>query len=216
MNRILILFSLSLFTLSGFSQTELKLNLSAKYHPQNFRFSNPFNMAGYEFLPIFGANSGIRYYLNSSQYFLEADLLYAQVRYYRKADWSAPEGSGGDIIIPRGNEYHHVSHYGGLKLGGGYALDINKKSRLLLSGGGELMLGLVSKWFGHNYKRFKGDNFMFGTFYGLYFRPTYSFSFSKEDNAHWYFSLFADTDLLFQGSNPAFLLGGGLGVTYRL
>ncbi|WP_417600967.1 hypothetical protein [Owenweeksia hongkongensis] len=247
MKKLTLLLALAAFSLSAKAQapqkTQLTFDASVVYHPDNYFFGHLVEMGisprkTYDLLPVFTGQVGVRDFIGRSSWFYEGNVeyIYTQVQ-LKPGELKFPDQidpyygfvletdeNNNPLSIDRHEHYHSL----GLSFGGGYRWQNKKQTKKFVLPIGfkayntfwrksvsETKEGKYSKKINKGFG--EEDSFNDWLYYGLYFKPSYEFTLSK-NKSPLSFALFADVSMVWDTwqDNTIFLFGGGLGVRYEL
>ncbi len=217
-----------LFCFSGFTttaQTQLWFNTAVKAHPADFTYPSSVNNDDFDNLPILQSTIGLSNQLNRSKWHMEYALSYFYTESRLRITQTTIDPFYGFLKTPRDGYFVESLNYVGVKIGSGPTFRLGRGlNNLSLPFGLQAFLPFSSKSFWQfGDKRsdlspvYTGENFKYGVFYGLYFRPTYQFKLTQNRSSSWSFGVYAEGDLLIlneSGSNPKWTTGGGLELRY--
>lgn len=211
--RTLITIGLCCFTLAGFSQNRIVLNIGAKHQP--LKWTSDAGTRAEEFRPIIKADFGIQHSIAESYGLWEALLSY---RHSRQISDFKIRDHNNQII----DEFYaeDIFNQVGLKAGIGFSPERSGAGNgFMMSFGGQCHFPILSVSKSNDrpdVKLYRGDRLENGIHYGVYLRPGYQVDFQSSPFSC---SIFAELDMLFRhGSdeNPIFTGGGGIGLNYKL
>lgn len=235
MKRVFLLLVLFILGTKSYGQSQLYLHLGMKPQPKDWLQIHDFNTIKLyemmEFWPVMQADLGWRVPIGRSGWYWEGALSVRhtrQVLEFEREDFNPvqPDPTLDEAFNNGGITHSDELYYTGFKSGMVYQVSSNRgRQHFLTAIGLQAHLPTGCRRVSTLGKRenisplYRGKDFEYGIYYGLYIRPSYEFALSGKRSNRWRIAVYLEGDLLIQQHsrlNPKYLWGGGLGVTYRL
>lgn len=205
------------------SQNSIWFNASIKNHPRGYMSTGSApSLDGTTNHLFYQGDIGISLNKSSSPWGMDISLLFRHTKV--SLNYSDIEPYYGFVFADI--DMYDQLNFAGLKTGVSYSVFLGRGTdRIFLPIGLQAHLPFASNTVRDfensktKYHLYRKDRLKYGFLYGLYFKPTYQFKFSKRRNTPWSFGVYAEADLLMLNlseSNPKFTAGGGLEVRYTL
>lgn len=216
---------------SGYAQSSIWLSLAAKSNSPNLMFTGDRvllenSSPEYRELPLYQADFGVSIPFAKSAWSFDAAVSYRSTK--RTISGVVIGLTPFDPTPGRIEDYKYTRYlrFLGVRFGPSYALKLKKSKKIVFGFGLESYAPVGSKNVLENgddvlYKRniYRNGQIESGLFYGLYFRPSYQFKFSKNPRSKWNISIYGEGNLMFLNgskSNPKWAGGGGVQLSFDL